>query len=432
MRSFMKAHKRLVLKIIAFSLCFLFSGTAISFSYLFGSSQKKCKYYSALMSLDSKVKKQKQTDFLHGIIEYNNDVNETQKYDMFLKLQTRTKTQYNYYNSFLVSSNQEEFIEYDFEYLGKDSFMSCKSKLVEVATYYDFNYMESLGLPLYRTLSTPSKITPKNGAKIGSYISATRAEEIVSNNGMLADSNNNLEEAFNKLLDDASFTFTISNNNVNDGQEIELSVNNIYLDYSHSYLLNGFQNQVQKTRYGEYSRSFDYWFGNSVLTFSPSIFDKGCSFVFDIRRNYGNFDRFFNSVVGYNYGEKGFSISFLDEKGNDYKETKIMNSVSSSKTSSVGYVFLVLAIILFLVTILSFEFFYKIFCGYQRLLFSLIPISLFSIGQVIFSILSTASFEKYLLYLCFNSTGNIVVLLAVILILANAAIWSYYVTEHKK
>ena len=426
-----KNEKRIItLKtILLFILSFVISSGAIAFSYLYGSCKKSDKFYSALMSLDYKVKNQNNTDFLHGEMSYVKSIEERDKYNSFLNYQRMTKTQYSYYNSFLVSSSQGEFVDYDFIYSTEKGIETTKSKVIEVATYYDFHFMESIGLPLFDVSDTPSKINSKYGADLGSYISAARAEEIVENNGMLAESNGDLRLAFKKLLSDDSFKFIISNGAVSSNESYSMSINNIYLDNDHSYLLNDFQKSVQVSRYGNYSKTFDYWFADSVFTFSYSIFSRGCSYIFDVRKNYGNLDRFFNLVIGYDYGAKNLSISCFNENNALYSETSILNDISSENSSRIMYLFLVLSILLFALDVFLFFMLFKWCKKIQKLPFIVAPFFAFLITQSIFHILLVTKISKYSLYIVFNSSGNVVVMTGVIIITVSMLVGCKYVRK---
>lgn len=407
------------------------SGGGIACAYLYGTSQASTKFYSVLMSVDSEVKKQKNTDFLHGSLSYNGEKTESSLYTDLLNLQRRTKSQYFYYNSYLVSSQGDEYLNYSVDYgLNEDTIKHAN--LIEVSTFYDWFYMESVGLPLFRVGETASKITSKNGATYGAYISATSAEEIVANNGMLAAANNDLASAFNLLLDNQSYVFYLSNNVIQNGSKISFSVNNIYIDPNHNEMLSTFQNQVQNSRYGNYSRSFDYWFSNPILTFSTEIFNKGCSYVFDIRRNYGNLDRFFTNVVGYDFASNNYSINLFREIGDLYNETQELNQASREMNSQPNYIYLIFGIILFIFSGVCFELLSKFFAKKKKLLLAFMPSICFVVFQAVFYVLLAAGIYKYSLYLFFNSTGNIICLLFLALTLINAIIWSNYVKKRER
>ena len=262
----------------------LLSILGISFSYLYGASKSSTTAYAALMSLDAKVKSQENTNFLHGSLSYSPSPGSVKEYNKLLDLQKKTKGKYRYYNSFLVSSNEDGFINYDVDY-GTTNEVYAKTNLLQVSTFYDFHFMESLGLPLFRFDDAPIKITAKNGADLGAYISASQAKEIVNNDVRFAEYDS-LEEAFQKLLIDDTFTFTASSREYKNNTDITFSVNGIYLDNAHSYMFNDYQKKVQTKIYGDYSKSFEFWFKDSVITFSYDIFSKGSTYVFDIRKNY--------------------------------------------------------------------------------------------------------------------------------------------------
>lgn len=430
--AFMKKCKISEKPFVLFIINILVSITAISFSYLYGYSNKSTGVYAALMSLDSKVKQQSYSNFLHGYIELNEkETNSSSTYDKFLNLQRKTKTNYEYYNSFLVLSKNNQFVEFDVDY-GLEYGSLHKSKLLEVCTYHDYNFMESLGLPLYKATDDPSNINSKNNASLGAYISATHAESIVSNNGMLESSNNDLKEAFNKLLTSNEYVFSISSNDYNDGEQISMSINAIYIDYNHSYLFNDFQKQVQTSRYGDYSKTFDYWFEGSIITFSYQMFSKECSYVFDIRRNYGNLDRFFNRVTGYDYAKNDLSVSFVDGKNVVYEESHLLNEVSTNYNSKPNYIYLILSILLFASLCVFFDFFSQSLSKKRKILFIGVPFFAFASLQINFHLLIDFGLKKYFLYQMINPVGNVIFLIAIAIILINSIIWSLYVNKNKK
>ena len=403
----------------------LLSILGISFSYLYGASKSSTTAYAALMSLDAKVKSQENTNFLHGSLSYSPSPGSVKEYNKLLDLQKKTKGKYRYYNSFLVSSNEDGFINYDVDY-GTTNEVYAKTNLLQVSTFYDFHFMESLGLPLFRFDDAPIKITAKNGADHGAYISASQAKEIVNNDVRFAEYES-LEEAFQKLLIDDTFTFTASSREYENNTDIAFSVNGIYLDNAHSYMFNDYQKKVQTKIYGDYSKSFEFWFKDSVITFSYDIFSKGSTYVFDIRKNYGNLDQFFNSVIGYDYAMKGLNISLYNEQGLIYEETDVLNSMSNEYHTSGNIIFLFLAFSSFFALIFSFQYFYEKMTPFIKIAYILLPFAIFSFGQIIFNLLMVFKIERYILYQFFNSIGNLIFLIAFLVSIFNVFIWSNYV-----
>ena len=415
--------------ILPFAFIVLSTGSVFS-SYFYGFTKGKNKFYAAEMSLDYLTKKQTHTDFLHGSLTYVSEINKVSEYQSYLDFQRKTKNNYYYYNSFLVSSFDGEFIDYCVNF--SDSMEQNRSKLLQLATYYDYDYLESVGLPLFKFSDGASTINPKNGAQLGAYISATQAEKIVFNNGMLESCNNDLNEAFAKLIQDKTYKFTISNE-LNDLKEIiTVSVNGIYLDYEHLYMLNDFQNSVQQSRYGNYSKTFDFWFKNSIFTFSYQLFSKGCSYVFDIRKNYGNIDRFFSVVTGYDYANKGISMLLFAENGEIYNESHVLNNASLEYYKNSHFLYLFPSIICFVLLAIVFDIFYNQMSKKCVLLLSATPFIIFAITQIIFNLMLAFITKKYVLYNIFNPTGNVIFLISSSLLLLNNFIWSKYVKTIKK
>ncbi|MGI6713999.1 MAG: hypothetical protein ACOX3K_02965 [Bacilli bacterium] len=419
-------------KLSDFIWLFIVATGAISFSYLYGSTHPRTATYAALMSIDAEVKKQQHTDFLHGSLRYDDSANTIDDYNAFFTLQRRTKTQYNYYNSFLVSSKDSAFINYDVDY-GVENISLNKSKLIMVSTFYDFHYMESLGLPLFAVSDEPSKINSKiSGCHQGAYISASCAEEIVTKNGMLEEVNGDLAQAFRNLLADETYHFSISSSLLSTENPPLFSLNNIYIDYDHQHMLNDFQVSVQTRRYGDYSKTFDYRFRNSIITFSPTIFGKGCSYIFDIRKNYGNIDSFFANVIGYDYAQNGATISLFKETGEVFVETELLNSASSRHNTRPATFYLVLAIALYFVSGFLFELFSFKWNFKEKLIFILLPLGIFILGQITFYLSLVFGLKKYILYQIFNSTGNLIFLLFFTLMIFNAILWSRYGKKTQK
>ena len=275
-------------------------------------------------------------------------------------------------------------------------------------------------------------IFPKNNAELGAYISSSHAEEIVKNNGMLELSNQNLREAFAKLISDTSYVFTISNENVNQGKDITVSVNNIYLDHNHSFLFNDIQKKVQKSSYGDYSKTFDFWFENAIFTSSTDIFSKGSSFVFDARKNYGNIEIFFKTVVGFDFAKNSLAVTLLDENNNLYEETALINSVSKKYGNSPSIWLLLLSISAFSLLFVLFQATHKMLTKKKRIIFTFIPLILYLFFQILFYFLEIIHLKKFILYSFFNAVGNVIFIVAFLIIVMSIIIRSLYVKNHSK
>ena len=228
------------------------------------------------------------------------------------------------------------------------------------------------------------------------------------------------------MIDD-TFTFTASSREYKNNTDITFSVNGIYLDNAHSYMFNDYQKKVQTKIYGDYSKSFEFWFKDSVITFSYDIFSKGSTYVFDIRKNYGNLDQFFNSVIGYDYAMTGLNISLYNEQGLIYEETDVLNSMSNEYHTSGNIIFLFLAFSSFFALIFSFQYFYEKMTPFIKIAYILLPFAIFSFGQIIFNLLMVFKIERYILYQFFNSIGNLIFLIAFLVSIFNVFIWSNYV-----
>lgn len=448
--------------IIIVFLCAILSAASLCFSYIFGSEFQNTKFYSILMSVDAKVKSQSDNHSLHGRIDCSEEYSFNDEYIKYLELQRRTKTYYSYYNSLIVSSitdenNNIQFIDYNVDYQINDETMFV-SNLVEVCTYYDVDFMEAIGLPLFNNYddedpvkTVPIKIGSRTGKQkeYGAYISASHAEVIVRNNGMLEEvlANEEVENenealiiAFRLLLSketydstnqhpDGKNVFKIQNPNIEDGNEITCTINNIYLDTEHAYMINKFQRTVGTRRYNDYFMTFEKYFKDSIFTFAPNIFNKGSSYFFDIRKNYGNLDRFFNEVTGHNYAKDNLRVELYAEDGSVLEESAILNNASLYAENNLKYIWLVVALIFVSFIIVLRDLFDRTMTNRIKLIIASCPLGIFTLSQVIFYLSLDFGFKKFMLYNSFNPMGNIVFLLCIVAVIINEIIWRVYVKK---
>jgi len=436
-------------KLIIVFLCTILSASSLCFSYLFGSESQNTKFYSSLMSVDAKVKSQSNNHFLHGSIDCTEEYNVNDEYNKYLELQRKTKTYNSYYNSLIVSSltnenGSTELLNYHIDYKINDD-TKFVSNLVEVCTYYDVDFMEAIGLPLFNdyeegTNRKATQIYPKTGKSTdyGAYISASHAEEIVRNNGMLdaalqinSEPNEALKLAFRELLSsENTILFTIQNPNIQNGSEINCTLNNIYLDTEHSFLFNEFQISVGTRRYNDYYVTFEKYFKDSVFTFAPYIFNKGSSYYFDIRKNYGNLDRFFNDVTTFNFAKDNLRVELYSEDGNILEESNVLNDASLYVDGKIRYVWLILALVFASFIIMLRDLFDKSLPNKIKLIITASPLGIFALLQVIFYLLLDFGYKKYALYNVFNPMGNIIFLICIAAVIVNEFIWRIYVKKN--
>jgi len=414
-----------IIRIISFILILFFSCLGTAFSYSYGTTKASNGFYASLMSLDSKIKNQKQTSFGHGMAVYKDGVSESDTYKTNFELQKRTRFKYQNYNSFLVSSADGNPIAYN---------VDCKvpnlewtaSNLLEVSTYYDKNYMESIGLPLFNVdLDNPSRITQKNGAQCGAYISASCAEQIVTNNGLLEKCGGDISKAFASLISDETFLLEVSSEKYKSGETITMTINNIYIDSSHTELFNEFQRKVQYNYYGDYSKSIDYWFKDAIFTYSYDIFSKESTYFFDIRKNYGNLDLFFRDVLEYDYATKDIAITIFDENGIPYTESKQLNDFSLNIHKNPNYVFLSLSILSFVFSLILFNFSFAFYEKKAKIILSILPLLPFAICQIVFCMV-VIPINFVLAYSFFNSTGNMLNIIFTFIFSINVMLWWLY------
>ncbi len=424
-------------KNIFYSLLFIFLFSALSFSvfgtaYYYGYNMPRTTFYSSLMSIDKKLKLQNTISFLHGSLKFKYELDDANKaYNEYVSLQKKTHGKTTFYNSYLMLAQNGDNIFFEIETNNKE-IISNKSSIIHLPNYYDYNYAESIGLPLFFVSDKPSTINPKNQySNYGSYISSTCAESIVKSNGMLDMANGDLKIAFDNLLGNDSITLCVFNDYYNEGTPIYFSINNIYIDPIHNYLFNDYQNKYQMSNFGNYSKTFSYWNANSILTYAPDLFKNGSAFYFDIRENYGNFDKFFNEVVGYNFSAKEAHISLFDENGSLYEESNYINEASINYENQIDYILIFLAL-LFLTLFFAIYlllFFKMHFYNLKVLCF--IPHVLFLIIQLIFSLLSSTLPTIFLLYKTINSIGNIIVLIFLLLLIILFFACYYYEKKNK-
>ena len=415
--------------LIATFLLSSFSG--IGLSYYFGYTNPSTIMYASLMSLDLKTKTQKQTSFLHGTIKYDSKISSKISYNKYLVMQRRTKSFPSYYNSYLVSTFENNPVIYDVAHTGYECSWN-QSKLAQVVTYWDYEYMESIGLPLFWVNESTKKanIGPKNNkASYGSYISATCAETIVKANGYYDLCGGDLSKAFTMLLDNKDFCISCASETYEGGEPVYFSINNIYLDKAHKDLINTNQKASSSQKYGNYYLSFDYWNEDYIFTFSYQIFGEGSILNFDIRDSYGNFNHFFQNVIGYDFALNDISVDFIAETKQSYRETQPFNEASKNINKKPNFIVLAFALISYVASLIFSLIYLHKFRKDKLSFLLLIPILVFAFLQLVFYFLNTTNIGLLVTYSTFNKLGNIISLISMILVGLITIGWSYYVRK---
>lgn len=412
---------------------------AMFFSYAHGYKSADVSFYSALMSADKETKKQgNDLNFCHGTLIYGDSISSKDQYDSSIAFQHKTIYKHAYYNSYVVSSYKNETILYDVDTGLNNETNWNKASIVMVRNFYDGSYMESLGLPLFDPdgkAENHNHIRTKSAnASLGSYISASSAYEIVSNNGMLSKNHDDVVSAFKELLNDKEYAYKLSSSNKNFDGNLTFSVNDIYIDSGFEYLLNDNQKSISDISYGNYYKTFCYWNKNAILTYSPDLMETGSTLKFDIRKNYKNFDLYFGGVLGYDYALDGKRISFESSNKILVEESELMNKTSIEYSKKdIGY--LVAAIVVFEALLLIHSYFISFFTkekiNKKNIWFYLLPAIPFVLIQLFtyFYLLFTGN----VLFIdrVFNHAGNMVVFIFSLIIVANGFIWRKMDSDEK-
>ncbi len=419
-----KLKNNKVLRVLSLVLVYLFSTLGISFSYAFAVNLSDVQFYSVLMAVDHEVKQQKNLNYLHGYVTYSKAMSNEDIYKDAIGLQYKTIYKEKYYDSYLVSSNQNETIHYDID-TNITGVSWNSASIVMVRNFWDGTFMESMALPLFwnNTGSDKNNIRAKNEkAQFGSYVSTSTAYDIVSNNGMLAANDGDISKAFTALIEDKEFVYTA---NAND-RSCTFTINNIYIDPSFDNLLTKDQKQSYSSVYDHYYKTFYYWNKDAIVTYAPTLFQKGSTYYFDIRDNYSNSDLFIGNVLGKEYSQRGLSIN-LKTESKDLKELSARLDKLSNKESKANFVFLILAIICFeallFVHFNSLAFAVKGKRKLGAIIRHLSPLLPFVFLQVILYPLLLLLNNYYLIYSIFSFSGNIIILVFLVLIILSGFVW---------
>ena len=411
-------------KFFTTALLLVFSSGGIVFSYLFGSTTYDAKVYSALMTIDAKTKSQKLVSYLHGYLEFNKSINAEDQYKTALDFQHKTIYKGAYYSSYLVSSSIDGIKKYSVNARIPNTNLT-DATIAMVRNFWDKNYMESLSLPLFFVENEDGKnnIKAKNAnAEFGSYISSSHAYELVSKNGMLENNNGDIKKAFTELLNETDYFYELTCNE----EVYSFSVNNIYIDSNFTSLLTEKHKLVSSDYYGHFYKDFSYWNNGAIITYSPTIFIKGSTFCFDLRKNYNNARAFIHNVTGDNFIEKGIKFHFQNETENLEELSKIINS---SKNNSINNrnVYFVLALILFettaIIHFISVSLINKETSNKKRFIKYTLPLFPFILIQLIGTFYLLFSKNYFNFYLSLSYIGNIIIIVFMVCMLVSAYCW---------
>lgn len=417
-------------------LVVLFSIIGSTFSYLYGASNSEVELYSSLMVLDKKVKEQ-DINFLHGYYELSDSFNKSQEYDENLELQHKTIYKHLFYNSYLLST--EDYVPNAFttsvvKYKDTDcSYKLDDFNLAMVRNFWDYQYMESIGLPLFfiNEADRKNRINLRNpnmeGFTRGCYISASNAYEIASDIGLIDENNSDIDsirKAFNWLIsDDCLYYLSLAHKDIS----AKFLIRNIYIDDDFSYLLTDDQKSIGPKRYGNYYKSFSYWNKNTILAYCPEVLSKGSTLFFDIRGSYNNISYFINDVVGNNYSKFGGKLHFKTQT-EDLVElsAQIDNILQNPHKGKIIYFILSCLFFELLLIANIFNLSYKSKNKFGRIIKLLLPILCFVLlwtGLYFFLLKSTA---LLFVYTTFNYIGNAVTLVFMLVTIVTGIIWGSF------
>lgn len=429
-RKLSKETKKEIMDYLNHLLVLIFSPVAILFSYLYGSSLPAVKTFSSLMAADHEVKSQKDISYLHGRLFLDDSFSNQASFDKEIELQYKTIYKQQYYDSYLVSSRDNEAVNYSVS-TGIDNMQWNTASVVAVRNFWDSAMMESLGLPLFwiNTSDNKNNIGAKHDeADFGSYISSTAAYDYVKNNGMLDAANGDVSAAFTALLADNP-VYSIAYEDTT----YSFSINNIYIDPDFSYLITSDHRSYANGLYDDYYKDFSYWNKNAIISYArnktKNLMLDGCTLHFDVRNNYYNFDLFFKNVIGYDFAQNGMTIelSVQDKVLTEYSNNLNENSASQPSGNNL---YLALAIIWFELTLIAHV--SNIHFGSskqpfaRKLLVHSLPVIPFIVIQFVMHMMLLITKDYYLAYSAFYLTGNIVILAFLFSIIDVGVIWSLF------
>lgn len=423
--------KRHINKLIA-ALVVLFSSFVVIFACMYGYTNQDVHLYANLMTLDYEAKQQKDLGSIHGSIKKPFTLTKREMYDEQIDLQYKTIYRYKYYNSYLVSTTDGVINEFEVTINNantSDSKSLNNMTVTMVKNFWDDDFMESIGIPLYWKNTDPNKnnIGTHNPAvaRRGAYVSASQAYEIATKEGLLSDnSEESIKAAFDTIIaKDSGYYIKLKCRNI----EESLTINNIYINPSFAYLMSDKQNSTNTEEYGDYINDFVYWNPNAIISHTPELMMNGSSFHFDIRKSYGNIKMFVENVIGKDYSRNGTTISFKTQNKELTNISNNLDRICSAKTKS-NVIYLVLSIISFDLC-LMFEI-YLLTGKRQRnakkavtIFKLLLPLLSFVLMWIVGYIFVFITNNYLLLYTFGNYIGNAIGLIFLLTVVINGIIW---------
>lgn len=420
-------------------LCFgviLTSSFGMFFSFLYGTSNPNIMLHANLMAIDAKTKEQ-DIGFIHGYLKLDNSIGKREQYNYNLSLQYKTTARHLYYNSYLASTNNNGITNY------KSTLHSYSTKtelcdlgdlnVAMVRNYYDSEYMESIGLPLFLTEKGNRIGSNKSGVNYGSYISASQAYQIAVSIGLIEDGEKDtkkIKDAFALVVDPQNDYYMYLNS---PSYGATFCIRNIYIDEAFDFLLTESQREVSSREYGNYYKSFTYWKRNTIFTYSENMFSLGSTFYFDIRGSVNNINMFISQILGKHYSMDGSTIHF--ETQTEHLDDYSKNVDEACRRSGKGNIVYLLLAILFFESLLV-VYIYLISEKFKKkwldMLMFFLPLLPF-VG--LWLILCCLLFDSGLLctiYYNFNYLGNAIVLIFLTIIILCGIIWRRSDDKNKK
>lgn len=423
-------------------LVLLFSCLGILFSYLYGISNSDVSRYANLMALDYEAKQQ-DINFIHGYLELDSSLSGEEKYNKNIAIQYKTIFKQRLYNSYLLSCTSNGVIQYTSElinYSDKTVITPLDDfNLARVRNYWDYKYMESIGLPLFYVNEGTSKnniSSKKSGVSYGCYISATQAFNIAVKLNLI----NEDESDITKIADAFKIIIALDSNyylslKVSDW-EPTFTINNIYINSDRFVsLLNDEQLADLHSTYGDYYKSFAFWNKNTIFTNCDggNLFKLGSVLCFDIRGSYNNINLFMNEVIGKNYINEGSTIHFQSQtKSLDSLSKNINDAYANTKKGNLVFL---LASILFFELLMYFQITListKSPTRKNYFLKAFLPSIPFALLWLIISMMLMSSSTFAFSYAVFNYIGNGVSLVFLTVVILSGVLWKRFGEDDEK
>ena len=419
-KNFFKNYKR----IIYASIILVCSCLGMTFAYMYGASDPKVYQYSSLVSADLRAKKEN-LDFLHGYVDFTTDIKGADQYKNNIALQQKTIHRHRYFNTYLLSTRKSEILDYEtrISFVGSEKSIDLgNSCLGMVRNYWDYQYMESIGLPLIYVNENESKNnigTRNSDVSFGCYISSTQAYEMAVGLNLINDGEEDLERignAFNTILDKPDeFYLTLKSIY----REPTFTVNNIYIDSPKFFgLLNSNQKSISFEEYCDYYSHFGKYNKNLVFTHADHIFSDSCRLYFDIVESTSNIDIFINNILGKEYAFEESKIVLktgydaVDSTSDLINDAYLKNSKSKIVYFIFSFVFFEFMLLFAHTNYMSlrdkkrYTWIYKLF----------LPALPFICLWTFLSIFMTFSNNKASLFFVFNYYGNIIIVIFLLMI----------------